>query len=268
MRRSVHPPGALLVLALVMMITMGTAGLVAVSVGLAVASVPIMPMVVGIALILALTNPHRRHRRRLRRAAARPGTGRAMPGPYPGAVRPPMPRRMPPPRPVPPPRPDLQWAHARSRFHALRDAYAAHECDTLSVLRLPALSDVSVPSTARFVDAFAEAQALETDHFPPPPHAIAFAHAVDKAERAWQAARDAAERIRLSGLSADERRTIERVVKLLTTARDSDSDPERHAAYMLARTELDKLDRTGVVHVPRLAKAALDSAARGSLPAA
>jgi len=264
MRRSVPPPGAFLVLALVMMITMGTAGLVAVSVGLAVASVPIMPMVVGIGLILALTNPHRRHRRRLRRAAAR----RGMPGPYPGAVRPPMPRRMPPPRPVAPPRPDLHWAHARSRFHALRDAYAAHECDTLSVLRLPALSDVSVPSTARFVDAFAEAQALETDLFPPPPHAIAFARAVDKAERAWQAALDAAERIRLSALTAEERRTIERVVKLLTTARDSDSDPERHAAYALARTELDKLDRAGVVHVPRLAKAALDSAARGSLPAA
>jgi hypothetical protein len=97
---------------------------------------------------------------------------------------------------------------------------------------------------------------------------MAFGRAVDKAERAWQAACDAAERIRLSALTPDERRTIERVVKLLTTARDSDSDPERHAAYALARTELDKLDRAGVVHVPRLAKAALDSAARGSLPAA
>ncbi len=146
-----------------------------------------------------------------------------------------------PPRMMPPPpgrcrrrsAPDVVWARVRSRFHALRDDYAAHECDTLAVLRLPALSDVSVPSTARFVDAFAEAQALETDHFPPPPHAIAFEHAVDKAERAWQAARDAAERIRLSALTPEERRTIERVIKLLTTARDSDSDPERHAAYAL-----------------------------------
>ena len=262
MRRSFPPARALVVLAMVMLITMGTAALITISVGFAVASIPVSPMLVGIGLILLLTSPGRRHRRRMRHAAQR----RMVQGPYRGPVRPPMPRR--PPMPAPVPRPDLAWAHTRHRFHALRDAYAAHECDTLAVLRLPALSDVSVPSTARFVDAFAEAQALETDLFPPPPHAMAFARAVDRAERAWQAARDAAERIRLSGLSADERRTIERVVKLLTTARDSDSDPERHAAYMLARTELDKLDRTGVVHVPRLAKAALDSAARGSLPAA
>jgi hypothetical protein len=208
----------------------------------------------GLALLVgasAFVLVRRRHRRRL--AAA--GTA-------------PLPRHpAPPPRPVPP-RPEVGWSRARARFADLRSAYAAHECDPMAVLRLPALSDVTVPSTARFVDAFAEAQALETDLFPPPPHAMAFARAVDKAERAWQAACDAAERIRLSALTPDERRTIERVVKLLTTARDSDSDPERHAAYALARTELDKLDRAGVVHVPRLAKAALDSAARGSLPAA
>ncbi|MGI5128932.1 hypothetical protein ACQEVB_19160 [Pseudonocardia sp. CA-107938] len=265
MRHSFPPARALVILALVMLITMGTAALVTAAVGFAIVGTlmsPIVPVLLGVGLVHAVSGSGRRRRRRLRQAQAR----RPVAGPYRGPARPPMPRPMM--RPAPPPRPDLVWARTRNRFHALRDAYAAHECDTLAVLRLPALSDVSVPSTARFVDAFAEAQALETDQFPPPPHAVAFAHAVDKAERAWEAARDAAERIRLSGLTADERRTIERVVKLLTTARDSDSDPERHAAYALARTELDKLDKAGVVHVPRLAKAALDSAARGSLPAA
>lgn len=263
MRRSLPPAGALLVLLMVLLITFGTAALVTLSVGVAVFGTlfsPIVPVLIGLTLIhLVAGSQHRRRRHQVRPAAAHPMAGRPMP-----------PRMMPPPpRPMPPPvRPDVVWARFRSRFHALRDVYAAHECDTLAVLRLPALSDVSVPSTARFVDAFAEAQALETDHFPPPPHAIAFEHAVDKAERAWQAAHDAAERIRLSALTPEERRTIERVVKLLTTAQDSDSDPERHAAYALARAELDKLDRAGVVHVPRLAKAALDSAARGSLPAA
>jgi hypothetical protein len=57
------------------------------------------------------------------------------------------------------------------------------------------------------------------------------------------------------------------VIKLLTTARDSDSDPERLAAYARARSELAKLDRAGVIHLPRTAKAALDEAARGELPA-
>jgi hypothetical protein len=124
-----------------------------------------------------------------------------------------------------------------------------------------------VASTARFVDAFAEAQALDTDSFPPAEHAASFVAAVDRAERAWRAATEAADRIRLSGLSPAERATVERVIKLLTTARDSDCDPERLAAYARARGELAKLDRAGVVHLPRTAQAALDEAARGALPA-
>lgn len=171
-------------------------------------------------------------------------------------------------RPPAPPRPDLVWARARERFHALAREYAAHECDPMAVLHRPALSDVRVPSTARFVDAFAEAQALESDAFPGPQHAESFVRAADRAERAWRAAREAADRIRLSGLSTDERASVERVIKLLTVARDSDSESERLSAYARARSELQKLDAAGVVHLPRTAAAALDTAARGSLPAA
>lgn len=173
-----------------------------------------------------------------------------------------------PPRPVAPPRPELVWAHARQRFSSLRGAYGAFECDAMQVLRLPALADVRVASTARFVDAFAEAQALETDAFPNEQHAAQFVAAVDKVERTWSAARGAAERIRLSGLSPAERATVERVIKLLTTARDSDSDPERLAAYARARSELSKLDKAGVIHLPPTAQAALDGAAQGALPPA
>lgn len=170
-------------------------------------------------------------------------------------------------RPPAPPRPDLVWAQSRRRFDALRSAYAAYECDAMAVLRLPALADVSVPSTARFVDAFAEAQSLDTDAFPGGRHAQGFVAAVDRAERAWRAAREAAERIRLSSLTPAERSTVERVIKLLTTARDSDSDAERHAAYSRARTDLAKLDKAGVIQVPLPATAALDAVARGALPA-
>ena len=81
------------------------------------------------------------------------------------------------------------------------------------------------------------------------------------------AARDAAGRIRLSGLSPAERGTVERVIKLLTTARDSDNDAERLSAYTRARSELAKLDKAGVVYVPLPAQAALDEASRGALPA-
>ena len=57
------------------------------------------------------------------------------------------------------------------------------------------------------------------------------------------------------------------MIKLLTTARDSDNDAERLAAYSRARTELARLDRAGVIHMPRTALAALEVAGRGQLPA-
>ena len=205
-----------------------------------------MPLLVGTAAFVTVRSVRRRVA--LRRGGA-PGTA-------------PLPAR-----PAARPRPDLVWARARNRFHALRAEYAAYECDAMAVLRLPALADVSVPSTGRFVGAFAEAQAFETDALPPGPHATQFVAAVDRAERAWHAAREAAERIRLSGLSTAERGTVERVIKLLTTARDSDSDAERLAAYSRARSELARLDRAGVLHIPNPAQAVLDAAAQPALPA-
>jgi ribosomal protein S20 len=167
------------------------------------------------------------------------------------------------PRVAPPP-----WNRARERFDALRVEYTAFECDAMAVLRLPALADVSVPSTGRFVEAFAEAQALDTDARPEDrDHAAAFVAAVDRAVRAWEAAKDAAERIRHSTLSSSERSSVERAIKLLTTARDSDNDAERHAAYAMARSELAKLEKAGVLHLPRAATLALENDGRGHLPA-
>jgi hypothetical protein len=162
--------------------------------------------------------------------------------------------------------PEAAWQAARERFTDVQAEYAQLECDPLEVLRLPALTDVSVPSTARFIDAFAAAQALLTDHYPGHRTAEAFTEAADTAARAWRAALHAAERIRLQGIDPAERAAVERVVKLLTTARDSDNEPERRLAYARARTELNRLDAAGVLHVPMPAQAALDAAARRELP--
>jgi hypothetical protein len=235
-----HPPVIVLVPAIVLLATaVGT-----------VATLTVMAVLALLPLLLLAAAAYLgvRQRRRMRRVAAA-GTA-------------PVPAR-----PAARARPDLVWTRARDRFHQLRTEYAAFECDAMQILRLPALADVSVASTARFVDAFAEAQALESDRFPGPDHATEFVRAVDRAERAWRAARDAAERIRLSGLEPGERAAVERIIKLLTTARDSDSEPERYAAYTRARSELMKLDKAGVLHVPLPAQSALDDAARGQLPA-
>jgi len=159
------------------------------------------------------------------------------------------------------------WQASRARFARLQREYAQFECDALAVLHTPALADVSVPSTARFVDAFAEAQALDSDREPPDRHAERFAAAVDRAWRAWEAARDAADRIRLAGVPAAERATVERAIALLTLARDSGHEAERVAAYARARAELAKLERSGSLRLPRAAAAALASAEPERLPA-
>jgi hypothetical protein len=243
-----HPQPPWLLLLAVPLVAGGASALAMVMVSLILFGVAIMagaaPMVMAGAIAFVAVHRHRRH----------DVLQRSSPAHVPHPVRTEA-------------RPEVAWNEARIRFHTLRSAYAAFECDPMEVLRLPALADVSVPSTARFVDAFAEAQALDTDKFPPGKHAAKFVAAVERAERAWHAARDAAQRIRLSGLSPAERGTVERIIKLLTTARDSDSDPERLAAYARARSELAKLDRAGVIHLPHSAGAALDAAARGALPA-
>jgi hypothetical protein len=189
--------------------------------------------------------------------------------------RPPLMRTTPPRPPIaaprravaPPPVAD-PWRTARTGFAELRQSYAEYECDPLAVLRLPALADVSVPSTARFIEAFAEAQALDTDAPPPPRHRAQYIAAVDRARRAWTAAREAAERIQASHLPEKERATIERVIRLLTTARESDNDAERLVAYAKAHNELVRLEKTGHFRLPRPARAVLDTASRGQLPAA
>ncbi len=159
------------------------------------------------------------------------------------------------------------WAAARQRFEQMRAAYAAYECDALQVLRMPVLADVTVASTARFVEAFAEAQALDTADDPPREHAAAYVEAVDRACGAWRAANETAERIRLSRFSPEERAVLERVVKLLTVARETDSDPERRGAYAKARAQLARLQLAGIIQLPRAARAALETVARPALPA-
>jgi hypothetical protein len=211
---------------------------------------PMMAMVVVLAGVISLV--------RLARAAGRRQFWQA-----------PAPRfSAPVPVPVPRPTPDWRadWLAAHERFAALRGEYGGYECDPLAVLRLPALADVTVASTARFVDAFAEAQALDTDALPPAQHATSFRHAVEHAIRAWQAARDAAERIQLAGLTPEERSSVQRVIKLLTVAKESGNDAERLAAYAKAREELARLERTGRIHLPKAAMAALSASARTGLP--
>jgi len=160
-----------------------------------------------------------------------------------------------------------RWTDAVARHRTTAETFAAFECDLRAVLRLPALADVSRPATARFVDAFAEANALRTEEFPGSAYAERFVGAVERAEQAWTAAVEAAERTRDARFAPGERRLIGQVETLLEVAASSLYESERRTAYQQARRKLAELERRTGWRVPRPAALELEHRARGMLVA-
>ena len=158
-----------------------------------------------------------------------------------------------------------RWEQAVQRYRATAQAYAEFECDLQAVLRLPALADVGEPPTARFVDAFAEATALCTDRYPGVQYAQRFVAAVERAERAWTAAVDAAERVRYARFAPGERRLVEQVGTLLELALSSPFEAERRGAYQRATRKLVELERRTGWRLPRPAAAELEHRGRPEL---
>ena len=86
-----------------------------------------------------------------------------------------------------------RWHLAKKRFAQLQAEYASFEADRTAVAARPALADVTVPATARFVQALSDAEFLATDTEPGGPRRAEFAAAVDRAAAAWQDAQRVAE---------------------------------------------------------------------------
>ena len=158
-----------------------------------------------------------------------------------------------------------RWADAVERHRATAQAFAEFECDLRAVLRLPALADVGRPATARFVDAFAEANALRTEEFPGTEYAQRFVAAAERAGLAWAAAVESAERTRDARFAPDERRLLGQVETLLEVAASSAYESERRTAYQQARRKLAELERRTGWRVPRPAALELENRARGVL---
>lgn len=138
----------------------------------------------------------------------------------------------------------LRWEQAGERYGRLAGEYAGYESDPLEVLRLPALADPAVPATTRFIEAFSEAMALRTEEYPPEPMAREFVDATARAEQAWTAAREAAEKLRASRFTAEERGLLAQAVKLLELAHRGATPAEQEAAYAAARQVLARLERS------------------------
>lgn len=186
----------------------------------------------------------------------------------------PAPRRPPvqAPAPASPKSLRLRWEQARERYDRVAGEYGAYESDALQVLRLPALADPAVPSTGRFIDAFHEAMALHTEYFPPEPMARQFVEAAATAEKTWTAAREAAEKLRASRFTAEERALIAQGIKLLELAQGGATPAEQEAALGAARGVLAKLERSAGTRldwrVPRSARQAIDAEGKPRLPPA
>lgn len=164
-----------------------------------------------------------------------------------GAQSRPAPHRPPAPVATPPAPPKSlreRWEEAGARYGEIAGEYGSYESDPLQVLRLPALADPAVPSTGRFIDAFHEAMALHTEDFPPEGMARRFVEATGAAAKAWAAARDAAEKLRASRFTADERALIGQGIKLLELAQRGTTAAEQEAALSAARHVLAKLERS------------------------
>jgi hypothetical protein len=161
-----------------------------------------------------------------------------------------------------------RWDAAVARYAQTAQAYAAFECDATAVLHRPALADVTEPATSRFVDAFAEATALATDAYPGAEAGERFVAAAERADRAWRAAVDAADRVRVARFAPGERALIDQILALLSLARSSPHEAERRSAYERARRRLADLERRTGWAMPRAAGELLAIRARGELRAA
>lgn len=160
-----------------------------------------------------------------------------------------------------------RWDDAVLRHRATAQAFAEVECDLSALLRLPALADVEQPATARFIDAFAEANALHSEQFPGPAYAQKFVEAAERAERAWVAAVEVAER-KGDSRFAGERRLVAQVAALLEMAATSEFESERRTACQQAQRRLAELERATGWRLPRPAAVALGQRARGMLTVA
>ncbi|MFC5061471.1 hypothetical protein [Actinomycetospora atypica] len=144
-----------------------------------------------------------------------------------------------------------RWVLARDRFAALQRDYAAFESDPRAVAARPALVDVTVTTTARFVEALADAHYLATPTEPGGPRREEFVAAVDRAVTAWDDARRTADAL---ARGAARPAPAETQAPPLPPARDRDeyaavADAVRQAAargMRDLRAKVTETPRTGV----------------------
>lgn len=162
---------------------------------------------------------------------------------------------------------DEQWAAVWRRWCAVDDAWTDLMCDPFAALTHSELLDVTLPRTAAFITAYAEARDVMTGRTAAttPADLTRLARLVDTTVTAWTEARDHAEHAGYAWLPETERKIAQKAEKLLALAGDSSAPLGERSTAATAAGRL--LAQITTVRLPEKARAELDHLSRKALPA-
>ena len=153
---------------------------------------------------------------------------------------------------------EILWRRATQRHDAVLLSYAPYEVDPHMVMRYPAITDVSCPSTATFVEALGDASTLRTADYPfSTSLSRAYRDAVGTLEVAWSAAERYARNVELDLLQPEDRKRLLHARKLLAHAEGAASDAERATYFHQVKVLMDDLARRGAIVEPAQVRLAI-----------
>lgn len=162
---------------------------------------------------------------------------------------------------------ETQWVESWRRWCAIDDAWTDLVCDPLTALTHAELLDVTLPRTAAFVTAYAEARDAMTGRTAAtvPADLSRLLRLVDTVDTAWTEAHAHAEHAGYAWLPEAERKKAATAEKALRLATDTNAPmgERANAAKQAARL----LAEITTVRLPEKARAELDHLSRKALPA-
>ncbi|WP_134324609.1 hypothetical protein [Cumulibacter soli] len=163
---------------------------------------------------------------------------------------------------------EILWRRARERHDAVLLAYSPYEVDPGMVMRFPAMTDVTIPATAEFIEALSDASAFRTDEFPDGKLSAAYRDSISALEMAWSAAERHARSVGTSLLADTDRRRLDQAYKLLKHAEGASTDAERATYFQQVKTLMDDLARSGAIMTPPKVRQAISTKVRLAVAAA
>ena len=161
------------------------------------------------------------------------------------------------------------WDEATRRHDEVLGAYGAYELDPATLLRYPAITDVTVEQTQNFHLALDEAGALRTEAYPGNRSlADAYQQAVVGLRRAWIACESHGKRVGTDHLAPADRADLDTALKLYQHAASSSTPTEQATYYERVRQIVTKLVDRGILHPPKAQLAQLEGITRRAIEAA